>query len=91
MYHGGDAVKMIRVWKPDLVLLDIIMPGMDGTEIAGELRKDKELSTVPVIFSTSLVTKEEAAEHPLIAKYPFISKPIGGEALVKRIREFFSN
>lgn len=89
--RGDVAIEMIREWKPDLVLLDIIMPGMDGTEIASVLRKDKELNSVPVIFSTSLVTKEEASEHPVIGNYPFISKPISGAALVKRIREFFLN
>jgi len=87
--YGIDALEMIRDWKPDLVLLDIMMPGMDGTEIASKLREDKDLASIPVMFSTSLVTASEASESPLIAKYPFISKPIGGEALVKRLREFF--
>ena len=86
--YGVDAIGMIRDWKPDLVLLDIMMPGMDGTEIASKLREDRDLASIPVMFSTSLVTAREALENPLIAHYPFISKPIGGEALVRRIREF---
>lgn len=87
---GGEALQMIRTWKPDLVLLDIVMPGMDGTEIASVLRADKDLRSIPVMFSTSLVTKQELSGSPLIAKNPFISKPISGEALVRRMREFFA-
>ncbi len=86
---GADAVEMIRGWKPDLVLLDILMPGMDGTEIAGKLREDKDLCSIPVMFSTALVTTKEASQNPLLSKNLFISKPIDGEALVKRVREFF--
>ncbi|MBU9889886.1 MAG: response regulator [Candidatus Omnitrophica bacterium] len=87
---GGEALAMIRDWKPDLVLLDIVMPGMDGTEIAGKLRETEDLRSVPLMFSTSLVTPQEIARDPLIAKTPFISKPISGEALARRIREFFA-
>lgn len=87
--YGVHALEMIREWKPDLILLDIMMPGMDGTEIAAKLRQDKELCSIPVIFTTSLLTASEAARNPLIANYPFIAKPIGGGALVKRVMEFF--
>lgn len=87
--YGVEAIEMIREWKPDLVLLDIVMPGMDGTEIASKLREDKDLCSIPVMFSTSLVTAREASENPSIARYPFISKPISGDAFVKRILDFF--
>ncbi|OQA58180.1 MAG: Transcriptional regulatory protein YycF [Candidatus Omnitrophica bacterium ADurb.Bin277] len=83
------AIGMIREWKPDLVLLDIMMPNVDGTEIAARLREDPELCAIPVIFLTSLMTAQEAATHPVIGKNRFLPKPINGEELLKRIREFF--
>lgn len=88
--RGAEALEVIRAKKPDLILLDVVMPDVDGPEVAGQLRADRELSAIPVIFMTSLVSSEEAHE-PAIGGYPFISKPISGEALVKRVHDFLKN
>lgn len=82
------AVEWIRGWKPDLILLDVVMPNVDGGEIAAILQKDKDLCSIPLVFMTSLMTAEEAAQNPLIAKHRFISKPISGQTLLDRVRGF---
>lgn len=86
--RGGDALRTIRAKKPDLILLDVVMPGTDGPEIASQLRADKTLSAIPLVFLTSLITVEEASGKSMIGNYPFVSKPISGEDLVKRVRDF---
>lgn len=87
--QGANAVTMIREWQPDLILLDIVMPNVDGADVAARLREDPKLCNIPVIFLTSLMTAQEAASHPVIANYKFISKPIKGEELLRRVKEFF--
>ena len=87
--QGANAMTMIREWQPDLILLDIVMPNVDGTEIAAHLRQDPKLCNIPVIFLTSLMTAQEAAAHPVIANYKFISKPIKTEELLRCVKEFF--
>lgn len=89
--RGNEALEVIRKKKPDLVLLDVVMPGIDGPDIASQLKADKALSPIPVVFLTSLVSHEEAAHEPTIGGYPFIAKPVAGEDLVKRVRDFFKN
>ena len=88
-HRGEQAIDMIREWKPDLLLLDIVMPNVDGTDIAAALRNDPELCSVPIIFFTSLMTPQEAAAHPVVGKHDFIPKPISVDALLKRVQEFF--
>ncbi|HNX68693.1 MAG TPA: response regulator [Candidatus Omnitrophota bacterium] len=83
------AMEFVRGWRPDLVLLDVMMPHTDGGEVAALLRADSELSSTPVIFMTSLMTPGEAARSSKGAKNPFIPKPISGEDLVLRVRRFF--
>ncbi len=88
-HNGYEALKLARENPPDLILLDIMMPRMDGAEMARRLREDPQLATVPVIFLTSLMTGQEAAQDSVVGGYPFISKPIRGEELLARIQEFF--
>jgi DNA-binding response OmpR family regulator len=87
--RGSVVLNLIRETRPELVLLDIVMPDVDGTEIAEQIRKDKSLDAVRVVFMTSLVSQKEVAETSVIGGHPFISKPISGEALLKRVEGFF--
>src|SRR5687768_7599909 len=67
-YHVGEendplaAVRSARLFDPDLILLDLMMPHMDGAEIAAHLRRDPVLHDVPVLFMTALVTDEDAPD-----------------------------
>lgn len=87
--QGSEAMTWIRNYKPDLLLLDIVMPDIDGTEIAGQLRKEKGLCHIPVIFLTSLMTPSEAAQNPATAHCRFIAKPISCQELIEHVKEFF--
>ncbi len=89
--RSSEALEVIRGKKPDLILLDVMMPEIDGPEIASKLREDKALSAIPVIFLTSLVSQSEASHESSIGGYPFIAKPVAGEELVKRVRDFLKS
>jgi len=52
--NGGDGLKKIKEEKPALVLLDIMMPKMNGLEVLGEVKKDPEIKNIPVILLTNL-------------------------------------
>lgn len=87
--RSSQVLSRVREIRPDLLLLDIVMPEMDGTRIAGDLKEDRELCTIPVIFLTSLISPEEEAEKPSMARWQYIAKPITGQDLIKRIKEYF--
>src|ERR1700746_4233331 len=54
------ALEAARSFKPDLVLVDLIMPQADGSEVAAQLEADWALHSVPIVFVTALITREEA-------------------------------
>ena len=53
------AIRQVRMQRPDLILLDIMMPGRDGSGIAAELKADKDTQDIPIIFLTALVSEED--------------------------------
>ena len=76
-----------RDFRPDLILLDIVMPEMDGGEVAAQIERDPALRTTPIIFLTALVTKAEAEADLHIQGHPFLAKPINVPDLIKAIEE----
>lgn len=77
-----------REFKPDLVLLDVMMPDMDGGDVLAQLKGDAALKDVPIVFLTATVLKEEVAKQGgSIGGYPFIPKPFQTEVLLARIEK----
>lgn len=56
---GEQGIKKIKEEKPDLILLDLILPGIDGFEVLARMKKDSELSSIPVIIFSNLGQKED--------------------------------
>jgi len=86
----NDATKAhqsARNFKPDLILLDIVMPEIDGGEVAAQIQADPELQGTPIIFLTALVTKAEAKAGLRIQGHPFLAKPISIPDLIDAIEE----
>lgn len=83
---GEEGLKLAKTIKPDLILLDIMMPDMSGTEVAEKLLLDPRTKNVPIIFMTAIVQKDEVAEGGgLMGGREFIAKPVGKEELIDRI------
>lgn len=85
-YDGEEGLRKAREFKPDLIVLDIIMPKMAGSDVAAALREDKELSDIPIIFLTCLaegvVGKHGDAK---IGGNLFIGKPFKAKDLLSMI------
>ncbi len=58
---GNTGVRLAKKFIPDLIILDVIMPGMDGGEVMEQIQEDDKLAHIPVIFLTGAVTEEESA------------------------------
>jgi len=81
-----NAMRAAREYKPDLVLLDVMMPDLDGGDVAAQFKSDSTLKDVPVIFLTATVLKEEVGDKgKVIGGYPFIPKPFRSEVLLEQI------
>lgn len=71
------VVATAQEFEPDLILLDVMMPGLDGGQLAARLRATAKLKAVPIVFVTAAVTKDElAGTDGLIGGFPFIAKPV---------------
>ena len=69
--------------KPDLILLDVMMPGADGGQIAEQLQARSATRTIPIVFLTAAVQEREVSERGgKIGGFPFIAKPVGKEELI---------
>jgi CheY-like chemotaxis protein len=80
------ALAAAREFKPDIILLDVDMPGKDGGEVANDIRADVTLPKTPILFLTGLVSKSEAQDRPLVsAGSHFLAKPVEPTALLQTV------
>ena len=84
---AAKAHESTRDFRPDLILLDIMMPQIDGGDIAAQIDADPGLQRTPIIFLTALVTKAEAKAGLHIQGHPVLAKPIDIPELITRIEE----
>ena len=92
-YGGAEGLRKAREQNPDLILLDIIMPGKDGFTVAEQLKKDPELSRIPIIMLTSFSTKRGETSIPVIRGYEleaedYIDKPVTPDELLRRVERY---
>jgi CheY-like chemotaxis protein len=73
---------------PDLVLLDIMMPGMDGFEVAQRMREHPNAETIPVIFVTAMASEDARLKGLALGAVDFVTKPINPDILKPRVRNF---
>jgi|LWDU01.1.fsa_nt_gi DNA-binding response OmpR family regulator len=85
---GSRTLTAAHEFKPDLILLDIMMPDMMGSEVAEKLLEDKKLKDIRIIFLTALISKHETeTSDGRIAGRAFIAKPVSIEELIEFIEE----
>lgn len=86
--RARKALASAREFKPDLVLLDVMMPDLDGGDVLAQLKDDVNLRNVPVVFLTATVLKEDLAKQGgKIGGHPFIPKPFKAEVLLDQIKK----
>ncbi|MDH5600614.1 MAG: response regulator [Gammaproteobacteria bacterium] len=84
---GSEALEKAAAFKPDLFLLDVMMPGMDGPTTLQELRKIPTLSDIPVMFMTAKVQPQEVEFLKSLNVCDVIAKPFDPMALATNIRK----
>ncbi len=83
---GTDGLQRAHIERPDLILLDIMMPGMDGYEVCRRLKADPALETIPVIFVTALGQEADEAKGLQIGAIDYITKPISPPIVKARVK-----
>jgi CheY-like chemotaxis protein len=81
---GAEGLTLLRREKPDLVLLDVMMPKVSGPDLADTIVRDQELKDIPLVFVTALVTEEEVGFRLMkeIGGRNFIAKPVENDQLI---------
>lgn len=88
---GQEALELLQTFKPDLVILDVMMPGMDGPTTLHEIRKFETLQKLPVIFMTAKVQSQEVNEYMALGVSGVISKPFDPITLPQEIRDIWNS
>ncbi len=83
-----QALVAAREFSPDVILLDVMMPSMDGGELATRIQSSPKLKQIPIVFLTAAIKKNEIASHQgCIGGLPFIAKPVDFQEVVECIEK----
>jgi two-component system OmpR family response regulator len=82
---GTQAWLAAREFKPDIIFLDVVMPKIDGGDVAQQIRSDPSLAHIPIVFLTAIVSAKEGGHE--IGGFPFLAKPVSLEAITQCIEE----
>ncbi len=90
---GAKAFSTAKKFMPDLILLDIMMPDVDGGTVAAQLKEDEDTKDIPVVFVSAAITKEEEKNEEGIIKggYPILAKPVPMDKLLEAIEKYTNN
>lgn len=86
-YTGKEGLQKCKLLKPDTVILDIIMPDMDGSSVAEEIKDDTVTRKIPIIFLTGVVKSTEVPKSHIVGGQYFMAKPFKCEDLLKILRQ----
>lgn len=84
--NGPDALEFVKAQLPDLILLDVMMPSMDGFEVCRILKADPRTASIPVIFLTAKTQTESVVEGFKIGGADYVTKPFKAGELLARVR-----
>jgi two-component system phosphate regulon response regulator PhoB len=86
---GEEALKLVRTDRPDLVLLDLMLPGVDGLEVCRQLKKDPATEGIPVIMLTAKGEESDIVAGLELGADDYVTKPFSTRVLVARVRGAF--
>jgi two-component system alkaline phosphatase synthesis response regulator PhoP len=86
--NGEDGIRLAREIKPDLILLDVVMPGLDGGDVVSLIKKDKSIKDTPIVFLTAILRDGEISSQPSFTTgYSFLSKTVTLGELIACIKK----
>lgn len=86
--NGEAALRVAKRSRPDLILLDVRMPKMDGYEVCRQLKADSELNTIPVIFLSGLTDQADKIKAYKLGAFDFFNKPFLPEEVVVKVKNY---
>jgi two-component system sensor histidine kinase/response regulator len=86
--NGRDALDQIRNEKPDLVLLDLMMPVVDGFAVLRQVKADPDLREIPIIIISAANNSRSVVKGIKLGAEDYITKPINEKFLLQKVREF---
>ena len=89
--NGEQALELIATYKPDLILLDIMLPGMDGYEVCQKIRMNPKYKTIKIIFLSAMARTIDIAKGMGLDADDYITKPFSNSYVVDRINELLGN
>ena len=84
--RGEDAIRVAKAERPDLIFLDMMMPGMDGFEVAEALKQDPTTAEIPLVFLSAMGTATQKVRGLELGAEDYLSKPVDPEELKARVR-----
>lgn len=88
--NGPTAIKIAQKQLPDLILLDVMMPGMDGYEVCETLKKDTATAQIPIIFVTAKNEERDEAKGFDVGAVDYITKPVSSPIVLRRVQNHLS-
>lgn len=89
--EGMQGISLAKETKPDLILCDMLMPGMNGPEVVALLRKDQDTMAIPVVLLTAKGDEEAMATVTSLCGDNYLIKPVDANTIEKKIDEVLSN
>ena len=82
-----EAVDTAKTFRPDLILLDVVMPEIDGSEVALRIRAEDDIKDIPIVFMTAAITTEElGASSGILGGETFLAKPVDAKNLIQYVQ-----
>ena len=86
---GPTALRLFEKEQPDLVLLDVMMPGMDGPEVFRRMQEDERTQGIPVFFMTAVTDRDRVLECMEMNPEEYLVKPVSSSKLLKKLSDLF--
>ena len=86
---SSQTLAVARTFQPDVILLDVIMPGADGGDVAALIAQDPTLRHIPILFVTAIVSGG-GQTHSMLGDFEFIPKPVDPEKLIAKVDELLA-
>lgn len=87
-HNGQEALDLVKKEKPNLILLDLRLPVIDGYEVCRRLKSDEELKAIPIIFMTASSAGKVAEKTKELKADDYIIKPFEPEVLLEKVKKF---
>ncbi len=89
--NGKDAIRLAKETHPDVLLVDVMMPGIDGLEVCRHLRQDPDMRDVPILLYSAAVGEEIRQKATDAGANEFLGKTMNHEELVTKVRDWLAS